>query len=206
MKLIKKVNTINVKRCFVISQLIRLQKGNKRYLGLMSESNFTRKLKTAKIKALKLSEKKLDKIIKTEWAKRLKAYDSSQWYFGIISPKEVGVWRRSGGLPLSWTNGSLAETAKKVKYALEKNPKILKKRAKHAISNILQTNINYLQKEKYLFPIVFKDGTGTNGRKRIKRRMQGDIDDGCMRSIALAVAGFKKIKVYIGFPKNIIKV
>ena len=57
----------------------------------------------------------------------------------------------------------------------------------------------------YSFPnsqnIVFKGGTGTNGRKLFKKKMKGDIDDGNMRSIALAVASKKTIKVYMGFPK-----
>ena len=202
MKLIKKVKVIEVKRCFVISQLIRLQKGKKRYLGLIAENEFKEKLKIAKTKALKFSEKKLDEIIKKDWKKRLKSYDSCQWYLGQVSPREVGVWKKAGGLSLRWTNGSLYETAEKVKYALRKNPNSLKKRAKYTIANILNTNINHLQKEKYLFPIVFKGGTGTMGRKKLKKKMKGDIDDGCMRSIALSIAGFKELKVYIGFPKS----
>ena len=36
--------------------------------------------------------------------------------------------------------------------------------------------------------------------------MRGDIDDGCMRSIALAVHGVKTIRAYIGFPKKVRKV
>lgn len=63
-------------------------------------------------------------------------------------------------------------------------------------------NIHLLQKEKYLLPIIFKGGTGTKGRKRLKRQMKGDIDDGCMRSIALAISGKKILYVYIGFPKK----
>jgi hypothetical protein len=32
--------------------------------------------------------------------------------------------------------------------------------------------------------------------------MVGDIDDGCMRSIALAMSGKKSIKVYFGVPQE----
>jgi len=32
--------------------------------------------------------------------------------------------------------------------------------------------------------------------------MKGDIDDGSMRSIALAVHGARTIRAYIGFPKK----
>jgi hypothetical protein len=59
------------------------------------------------------------------------------------------------------------------------------------------------QKEKYLYPIVFKTDTGTQGRKRLKRKMKGDIEDGCMRSIALAISGRDRITVYFGIPKNV---
>jgi len=103
-------------------------------------------------------------------------------------------------LPLGWTNGSLFETAEKVKIALDKKSKILKRRAKHSIPNILKIKDHLLQKEKYLFPIVFKTDIGTQGRKRLKRKMKGDIDDGCMRSIALAISGKNPITVYFGLP------
>jgi len=32
--------------------------------------------------------------------------------------------------------------------------------------------------------------------------MKGDIDDGCMRSIAMAISGKKDITVYFGIPKK----
>lgn len=185
------------------SQFIRAQRGNRKYLGKISLKEFELKLKRAKVKVLKLSEKQLDNIIELEWkGKWLKAFDNSNWYVGEVVPSEVGVWRIAGGLPHKWTNGSLKETAEKVKYALENNPKLLKMRAKHSIQNILDTNVNVIQKEKYLLPIIFQGGTGLKGRKRLRRKMKGDISDGCMRSIALTVAGAKNIKVYIGYPKN----
>lgn len=61
------------------------------------------------------------------------------------------------------------------------------------------------QKEKYLYPIVFKTDTGTKGRKRLKRKVKGDIDDGCMRSIAMAMFGRDPITVYYGIPKKSLK-
>ena len=59
-----------------------------------------------------------------------------------------------------------------------------------------------IQKEKYLLPIIFEGGKGTRGRKRLKRQMKGDIDDGCMRSIALTISGVDRIKAYIGIDKK----
>lgn len=195
----KKVSTKEVKRAFVVAQLVRQQKGKKRYLGVLSREEFKKLLTKSKKRALAMSVKQLDKIIATEYPKRLRAYDTSEWHIGSIPVKEVGVWRGAGGLPRAWTMGSLHDTATKVAHALKKNPKLLKQRAKRAIENILKTNVTDIQKEKYLLPIVFEGGTGTNGRKSM-RRMKGDIDDGCMRSVALAVHGAKIIRVYFGIP------
>jgi hypothetical protein len=89
-----------------------------------------------------------------------------------------------------------------VKKALENKSKLLKSRARHAIPNILKLKTHLEQKEKYLYPIVFKTDTGTKGRKRLKNKMKGDIDDGCMRSMALAVSGKENILVYYGVPKK----
>lgn len=204
MKKIRKVPTIEVKRTFVIPNLIRTNK-NRRYLGKVTKEYFEKRLEHAKRRGLKLSERQLDKIIHDEYPKRLRAYDNSDWYLGAVTSSEVGVWKKAGGLPLAWTNGSLQETATKVRYALKTNSKSLKKRSRYAVTNMLKTNVQDLQKEKYLFPIIFKGGTGTRGRARLRKQMKGDIDDGCMRSVTLAVSGVKKIKVYIGFPKKIKK-
>ena len=203
MKLLKRISVVEVKRAFVVADLISHKKDRRKHLSFVPENVFIKKLDTVHKKVLKLKEPQLNKIIGDEWHnKRLIAYNKSDWYLGEVNTNEVGVWKKAGGLPLSWTNDSLAETAKKVKYALDFNPKLLKKRARYSIPNMLKTNVHLLQQEKYLLPIVFKDGTGTNGRKGIKKRLKGDIDDGCMRSVALAVGGVKKLKVYIGMPKK----
>ncbi|MFA5841138.1 MAG: hypothetical protein WC847_02620 [Candidatus Paceibacterota bacterium] len=204
MKIIKPIKGIVVKRAFVVSDFISAKNNRRKYLTLVPENIFLKKLKTAKKNALKLKESQLDRIIMNEYKKRLTAYDNSTWYLGEVKTSEVGVWKKAGGLPLSWTNGSLAETAKKVKHALANNPKLIKKRARYSIPNMLKTNIHLLQQEKYLLPIIFKGGTGTKGRKRLKKHMKGDIDDGCMRSIALAIKGKRTLKAYIGFPKNLV--
>lgn len=200
MRILKKVGVREVKRTFVIGNDIRTQKSGKRYFDKIPRKEFVRKLQQSKRRGLKMTNKQLDKHI--EWPKRLKAYDASEWYLGEIKPSEVGVWKKAGGLPLSWTNRSLKDTADKVRNALLKNPKLLTRRARRAIPNMLGTNIDMLQSEKYLLPIMFKGGTGTHGRHGLKHVTKGDIDDGCMRSIALAVHGNKVIRAYIGFPKK----
>ena len=206
MKIIKKVSVREVKRTFVISNNIRIQKNGRRYLGKISKEEFRKKFLQSKRKGLQMTNGQLDKHISPDWPRRLHSYNSSDWHIVEVKPTEIGVWKRAGDLPLSWTNGSLKDTADKVRDALEKNSKKLARRAKRAVSNMLVTNVGMLQKEKYLLPIIFKGGTGTHGRHGFKHVMRGDIDDGCMRSIALAVHGVKTIRAYIGFPKKVRKV
>ena len=201
MKRIKRVKAIEVKRTYLIADAIRRSEQKKDFLGKIDLREFHTKLHRAKKKILALPEKKLDAMIAKTYVKRLIAFDTAHWYVGTFSPSEVGVWRRAGALPLEWTNDSLKETAKHVTKAIARNSKRLRGRAKSVIPNLLRTNIDIIQDEKYLLPIVFQGGTGTNGRRRLKKKMKGDIDDGCMRSIALTVHGAKNIKGYLGFVK-----
>lgn len=203
MKKIKSVKSIEIKRAFLIADHIRRSKEKKDYLGKIDKQQFVHKLKVAKAKILALPEGKLDLLISETFPKRLTAFDSSDWYIGTFKSSEVGVWRRAGELPLEWTNDSLEETAKAVSKAIISKSKKFKNRAKSTIPNILEINVDIIQKEKYLFPIVFEGNTGTKGRRRLKKKMQGNIDDGCMRSIALVIKGVKEIKGYLGFPKII---
>jgi hypothetical protein len=199
---IKRVLTIEPKRTYLIADAIRRSQSKKDFLGKVDKDTWLKKLESAKKKILALPEEKLDKMIAKTYVRRLNAFNNSNWYIGTFKPSEVGVWRRAGGLPLEWTNGSLEETAKNVQKAILKKSKKLNSRAKSAIPNILKTNIENIQDEVYLLPVVFKGNTGTRGRWRLKRQMTGDIDDGCMRSIALTINGAKKIKAYLGFPKK----
>jgi len=196
----QKVRTIEVKRCFVVSNLVKASRGKKRYLGVLTPADFAKRLKKAKQKVRAMSEKQLDRHITPEWPKRLRSYDACNWYVVTLNTKDLGVWLTAGGLPLAWTKGSLASTAKQVKHALEHDGKLVR-RARHAIPNILASNVTDLQNEKYLLPIAFAHGIGTQGRRGLTMRVKADIDDGCMRSIALAVHGKKKIKLYFGIPK-----
>lgn len=197
MKLLKKVSRIEVKRCFVMTHYMKkFGVARKRDSKLPSRNQYLDAIKKSKKSVNSLNEKQLDKIIAGEYKKRLRAYNAVEWYRGEVSIKEVGVWKGAGGLPVSWTNGSLFDTAKRVKEGLNKNSKEIRKRAKKAIPSILEF-ANILKKEKYLSPIIFENGVGTNGRKRLAKQ-RGEIDDGCMRSIAFAISGDKKIKAYIG--------
>ncbi len=202
MKLLRKVSTKEVKRAFVVALLMRSQGGKKQYLKAVSLRVFEHKLTQTKKKVLAMSEEQLDTIISDEWSKRLTAYNGSDWYRAEVKTSEVGVWHRAGGLPLDWTNGSLKDTSEKFKKSLATESRLKNIRARHAVPNMVSTNVARLQKEKYLLPIVISHGTGTKGRSRLKLPLKGDIDDGCMRSIALAVSGAKTLRIYFGMPKK----
>ncbi len=206
MKILKQVKSIEVKRTFVISDYIahvrngKKSGNNHRFLKSIDQEDFQNTLREVKEKILKIKEKDLDKLISPEWQKRIKAYNSSKWFLAKIDSREVGVWPRAGGLPLRWTNRSLFETAEKVVRGFKRSSKSIKRRPKHALPSILKISTHINQKEKYLYPIVFKTDTGTQSRKRLKRKMIGDIDDGNMRSIALAMSGRNPFIVYFGIP------
>lgn len=201
MKILFKAKTIEVKRAFVIAQKMRsYRKSGYRYLPKLARTEFLKKLKRAKLYANKLNEKKLDKIIAAEYPKRAISYSNSAWYVASASKNELGVWRRAGGLPADWTCGSLAQTAYKVMHGLRNKSKYIRARSRRAIPRIMDF-IDIISKEKFLSPIVFAGGTGTQGRKRCVRKMRGDIDDGCMRAIALVLSGSSLFNIYFGKPK-----
>lgn len=208
MKIIKKVKTIDVKRSYVIANqiasplLVRKNHNSKNFIKTISLKEFKKRLSSAISKILRMPEKKLDYIISKEYKIRLDAYNASDWYLAKVKTSEIGLWRRAGKMPVSWTSGTLKETSRIADRAIKFNLKGIKDRPKYAIKNILNTNVNYLQKEKYLFPIVFKHNTGTKGRKWLKKPVKVDMDDGCIRSIAMAIAGIDTLKVYFGIPKD----
>lgn len=201
----KKVDRIEPKRTFIISQLMKTNKGNRRYLHKLSRDELEDRLENAREITLQLSEQELDEKIRKDsprYKKRLRLYNSVDWYLGIVDVDEVGVWRRAGGLPIEWTQGSLADTGALVKKALREseNNKIVA-RARRSIPRILE-HVDLIGSEKYLLPIVLPgatNGRGLNGRpyKNFKK-MKGDIDDGCMRSVALFINGKSSFNAYIG--------
>lgn len=202
MKILRRVRPIEVKRAYVTSQKMRLlgEKG-KRYLPKLSKTEFVKQLKLVKKNVNELSEKQLDRFIADEYSKRAIAYATRDWYRAKMSSREIGVWRRAGGLPLRWTCGSLAEIAAYVKEGLKRNSKRIHARSKRAIPRMLGF-ADVIYKEKCLSPIVFAGGTWTRSGKWRRNTMKGDADDGCMRAIVLAVAGHKTLNVYFGKPKK----
>lgn len=202
MKIVRKVRPVEIKRAFITAQVIRLsRKKRQRYLPELTREEFLEKLQRAKTAVSKMTEKKLDKIIAAEYPKRLNSYNNAMWYLAVVPTNEIGVWRRAGGLPSSWTCGNLMQTARYFMMGLANRSRRINARSKRAIPRIIKF-IDYIKKEKALFPIVFASGTGTKGRKWCRGKVTGDIDDGCMRAIALALSGRKLLNIYFGRPKT----
>ncbi|HCU70649.1 MAG TPA: hypothetical protein DIC35_02745 [Candidatus Moranbacteria bacterium] len=206
MELLKKVMGIEAKRCFVLSNAFTSKKMKKeiikKHIIKPEKVSFLKDIKLSKERILKLEEADLDLIIATEYKKRLKAYDSLEWHVGYVDVLEVGLWHGAGGVPESWTKGSLADTANKICNELKKdNSRYSRIRAMNVVPEIVNFK-SIIKKEKYLMPIILSGGTIVNCRRGMKK-MKGDIDDGCMRSLAFAVSGDNKIKAYIGIaPKK----
>ncbi len=206
MELLKKVSRLEAKRCFVLSQRFtskRMRKDAvKKHMIKPSKKTIIANIKAQTEEVMKLGEGQLDHIISTEYKKRLKAYDTVEWYKGVVDVSEVGVWRGAGGAPLSWTRGSVKDTARILFEEInKKNARYSRIRAMRVVPKILEIK-NIIKKQKYLLPIILSDGTIKNARKGMKK-MKGHIDDGCMRSLAFAGTGDEKITAYIGIaPKG----
>jgi hypothetical protein len=204
MKIVRAVPVIEVKRCYVISNLARPRKSVHKSPSAYVR-DFHHVLAQAKKKVLAYDERQVDQVVAAFWKKRLKAYNAMDWFIADISPHEVGLWRRAGDLPLAWTNRTLADTVDRVKASLTSKRSHFstqKIRAGRVVQSLLGTQVNELQHEKYLFPIAFKGGTGTKPRRYLRFKTAYDIDDGCMRSLALALNGASKIRMYLGLPKK----
>ncbi len=197
MQKIKKVEAIEVKRCFVISDMMK-PRWYENFFPFLKK-DFAQKLESVKGKILILSSDELDKLIAGKHKKRLKAYDSADWYLGEFETNEVGTWQGAGGMSYSWTEGNLVYTAEKFKKGCG-NLRFVFTRAGGAVYGVLKTKFDF-QSESYLLPIAFTSGFGTNGRRKLHTKTKFDIDDGNMRAVAFAIKGAKTIKAYIGFPK-----
>lgn len=201
MKLIKKVKTIEVKRCFVFSQRFtskNMRKESvKKEIIKPSKEALLKNLNPVKKKVLKLKESSLDRVIADEYKKRLWAYNQLDWYIGIVNLDEVGIWRKAGGTPESWALGSLEETIVRFKKELENEKSKFKRvRSIKIVPQIIKVK-SIIKKEKYLLPILLPTGLIPGPRKGM-RKTKFYIDDGTMRVLAFTATGDKKIKAFIG--------
>lgn len=114
MKTLHKVSVLEIKRCFVVGNLLAARSHKGHMKKLESETHYIHRLSLVRAKVLRMKESQLDRVIGEEWQKRLHAYENSSWCVAEAKPSELGVWSKAGELPLRWTNHSLRETAEKV--------------------------------------------------------------------------------------------
>ena len=205
-QLIKKVSVQEIKKTYVIATLVKeYALKDAEYMGMVTREEYLKLLVKAKKKAVSMSNMAMDRLIIKRYGgkrRRLDAFMAMQWYEAIVQTKDVGIWRGAGGLPIAWTEGSLASTARLVKKALKSKDKTIRMRARRALPGIMG-HLEVIKNEKYLRPIVFTHDTGTRGRKHLPEyKLLGDIDDGCMRSVAMAVGGDPNLHVYFGVPRS----
>jgi hypothetical protein len=200
MNRIRRVDTKEVKRSFVTAQLVKVYGGKHGTFDTLCRLEFKIALMKAKRDSLLLTEEQLDEIIHKDCRARLRSYNDCNWYIREVRITEVGVWRKARSLPITWTNCSLKETAGHIARIPPKST-LARTRVRMIVRAIIATGVLEFQKEKYLLPILFKGGTGTNGRRKLRTKTKWDVDDGCMRSVALTIAGEKMFKAYVGVPK-----
>ena len=189
MRVIQPVSQTLVKRCFVVSDLL-----SKRTYA--SDSVFESALEKALKRVLAMDDSKLDSAITDK--KRLAAYGRMDWRLVSLRPHEIGVWRQAGELPHKWTHGDVSCTARHLKKSMQKGIS-LAGRVGEVFPSVLDFTV-YFKTNKYLFPIAFRHNNGTFGRIGAKSTF-ADVDDGCMRTIAMTLAGSKQMRFYLGTPK-----
>jgi hypothetical protein len=180
-----RVERIEVKRCFVISEKAKVA------LKGMDVAAFQNGLAQIERGVLSMTEKQLNGLI--NWAPRLAKYNELVWHFEECSIDDIGVWPRAGGLPPDWCLGSVRETEQSIRQGLS-GIASHKGRALDNIPSIVRV-LDVILNSRYLAPIIVPGGTW---RKYPCHQMKGDIDDGCMRAIAFAIKGYEKFNVYVG--------
>lgn len=186
-----RVERIEVKRCFIASE-----KGREKLQGKTGVA-FQTILAEIENEVLGMSESELDRMI--TWHPRLNKYNELVWYFEECSIDDLGVWDRAGGLPMAWCIGSVRETAHYILNEPKEIARISKyDRDKRAINNLpaIAKVADIILTKRLFAPIIVPGGTWRPTPPY--RKMKGDIDDGCMRTIAFAIKGYEKINAYVG--------
>jgi hypothetical protein len=181
-----KVGRTEVKICFVASNKAKKLRGKKKSAFLAGLAEVEEEVKS-------MSENDLDMIISADWSPRLKKYNELVWYFEQCSIDDLGVWYGAGELPYDWCIGSVRDTARCIKQAIQEGKRFQGRAFKNipGIVNVVDIILN----SRLLAPIVVPGGTW---RQPPCVKMKGDIDDGSIRAISFALIGHDKFKAYVG--------
>lgn len=117
-------------------------------------------------------------------AERVELYRNLTWELVEVQPKELGIWDKAQGMPHEWCVGNLIETMEYYKKTQNHDGEYHKR-------------IIYFLNKGEIDEIIVVDGATKRGRENC-REMKYNIDDGCMRAIALMLKGYTRIRCYLG--------
>jgi hypothetical protein len=184
-----------VKRCFVTSE-------RGRFIAAFDRPLFLSCLQKIEREVSLLNDEDLD--LEIDWQPRRNMFNlkSIQWTFKQVSIDTIGVWvntEGSGGLSREWCIGSVKDTANAIKNKLTRN---ISGRVFDSIPGIIRL-AEIISIRRMLSIIVVTSGLCYPRRHRPCRKVEFDIDDGCMRAISLALIGQQHLNAFIGTRKQI---
>ena len=100
----EKVKPIEVKRCFVASEIGKS-------LANKSREDFIKGKDETIQKVLSMTEENLNKEISSKDRERLDLYDRLTWHYERVSIDDIGVWDKAKGVPHEWCVGSVRDTS-----------------------------------------------------------------------------------------------
>ena len=189
----EEVLNTEVKRCFVVSNRAKGLAG-------FDRQHFLSCFQEIEQKVSHLNDVELD--LEIDWQPRCNMLNSKslQWTFGKCSIDEIGVWvnrEGSGGLPREWCVGSVRDTAQAIKKNLKRK---FSGRVFYAIQGIINI-AEIIVGQRMLSIIAVASGLCYVRRHPPCKNVKYDIDDGCMRAIALALSDQEYINAFVGTMK-----
>jgi hypothetical protein len=175
-----------VKECFVLSDKAKA-------LANRNTAAFQGGLVALKKNVRGMSDRQLDSVL--GW--RAQVYDALTWSWGAVSIDEIGVWPGAAGLPCELCLGSVRETALGILNmgGVEALPVGADNRAKENILGIMKV-AEVISKERLLSVIV--EVGGKHRETPPHKRMQWDLNDGSVRSVAFALVRIDRLNAFFG--------
>jgi hypothetical protein len=181
------VDRIEVKRCFVCSNL------TKDLIGLHGEE-FISGFSSIASQVKTMSEDSLDDSIRADPA-RLSRYNLLKWSRHAVPITKLGMWMEARKLPAKWCVGSLYQTAIKVEEAIEMGSlSTIAPQVESSIEGIRKVT-DFIRNQPLLYVIAVPPYCA--GRPPYLGVDLG-LDDGNMRALTFAIIGYSKILAYVG--------
>jgi hypothetical protein len=182
----RKVKIKEVLQTFIVANELK-----KRYSEINDISEYKKVYSAIRNNIKNYSEKELWQRIKDK--DRIKRYKSCDWYFGKIKISSTGVWPHMGHIA---DNLLFEDTKWSANQIYTNSNKIVKGELNHLFR--IMPFAPYLN--RHIPTIVTQGGIIRDEKKYLKERY--DIDDGCHRTVCLALHGKTFINAYIGIPKK----